>query len=73
MNAFRLYSIIILDFVNFLTFDEFYNVMLMFYSVKLVSIALLLAVGLSHTYRHNPPGDKLHQEKEMPPTIPLQN
>jgi len=39
-----------LDFVNFLTFDESYNVKLVFYSVKLVSIALLLAVGLDHTH-----------------------
>jgi hypothetical protein len=63
----------ILDFVNFLTFDEFYYVKLVFYSVKLVSIALLLAVGLSHTHTHNPPGDKLHHKKEMTPTITLLN
>ena len=54
LNTILSYCIIILDFVNFLTFDEFYNVKLVFYSVKLVSIALLLAVGLSHTHTHNP-------------------
>jgi hypothetical protein len=34
-----------IDFVNFLTYYDSYNVKLMFYSVKLVSIVLILAVG----------------------------
>jgi hypothetical protein len=71
-HAIRLYSIKLLDFVNFLTFDESYNVKLVFYSVKLVFMALFLAVGLGHTHR-TPPGDKLHHQNEMPPTISLQN
>jgi hypothetical protein len=50
LSATRIYSIVILDFVNFLTFDESYNVKLVFYSVKLVSIAMLLAVGLGHRH-----------------------
>jgi hypothetical protein len=49
-NAIRLSSIVILDFVNFLTFDESYNDKLVFYSVKLVSITLLLEVCLGHTH-----------------------
>ncbi len=72
LNAIRSYSISLLDFVNFLTFDESYNVKLVFYSVKLVFITLLLAVGLDHTHT-TPPGDKLHPQNEMPPTISLQN
>ncbi len=36
--------------MKFLTFEESYNVKLTFYSVKLVSIALLLAVGLGNTH-----------------------
>ena len=54
LNASRLYSITILDFVNFLTFDESYNVKLVFYSVKLVSVALLLAISFSHTHTQPP-------------------
>ncbi len=72
LNAIRLYSITLLDFVNFLMFDESYNFKLVFYSVKLVFIALLLAVGLGHTHT-TPPGDKLYHQNEMPPTISLQN
>ena len=45
-----LHSIKILDFVNFLMFEESYNVKLVFYSVKLISIVLLLPVGLGHTH-----------------------
>ncbi len=51
-----------LDFVNFLTFDESYNVKLVFYSVKLVSIALLLVVGLGH--RHINPQEPNYIPKE---------
>ncbi len=62
VNSLRFYSIKILDFVNFLTFDESFNVKLVFYSVKLVSIALLLEVGLGHT--HTTPEEKTPSTKE---------
>ncbi len=73
MNAIRFYSIITLDFFNFLTFDESYNVKLVLYSYKLVSIALLLAVGLGHTHTQPPMEQTPSTVKEMPPTITLQN
>ncbi len=63
LNTILSYCIIILDFVNFLTFDEFDNVKLVFYSVKLVSIALLLAVGFSHTHTQPPRGQTPSQKR----------
>jgi hypothetical protein len=53
-------------------FDEAYNVKLVFYSVKLVSIALLLAVGFGHTHTQ-PPRRQTPSQKEMPPTKISQN
>jgi hypothetical protein len=54
LNVIHFHRIRILDLVKFLTFDEFYNVKLVFYSVELVSIALLLAVGFGHTHTFPP-------------------